>query len=107
LFPTSKNINIKKVKSLRLYSESLKQKIEDHRISDIKDIKIVETKIENYIGAELNIKFIENSKNANNLGNDWINVAKLVAIPIDNRVYVIWGSEQKFLYLLNIIQNLK
>ncbi len=98
--------NLDRVK-LRLYSESLRQKIEEHGIPDLKEIKIVETKIENYLGAELNIKFIENTENANNLGKDWINVAKLVAIPLDNRVYVIWGSEQKFLYLLNIIQNLK
>ena len=98
--------NLDRVK-LRLYSENLKQKVEEHEISDLEDIKIVETKIENYLGAELNIKFRENTENANNLGKDWISVAKLVAIPLDNRIYVIWGSEHKFPYLLNIIQNLK
>ncbi|MBA7540674.1 hypothetical protein ES705_32973 [subsurface metagenome] len=98
--------NLDRVK-LRLYSESLKQNIEEREISDLEDIKIVENKIENYLGAELNIKFRENTENANNLGKDWISVAKLVAIPLDNRIYVIWGSERKFPYLLNIIQNLK
>jgi len=98
--------NLDRVK-LRLYSENLKQKIEEYEISDLEDIKIVEIKIENYLGAELNIKFRENSEKANNLGKDWINMAKLVAIPLDDRIYVIWGSERKFPYLLNIIQNLK
>ncbi|MHA1669564.1 MAG: helix-turn-helix domain-containing protein [Promethearchaeota archaeon] len=98
--------NLDKVK-LRLYSENLKQKIEEHEISDLEDIEIVETKIENYLGAELNIRFRENTENANNLGKDWINVVRLVAIPLDNRIYVIWGSERKFPYLLNIIRNLK
>lgn len=104
--PIKNEENLDRVK-LRLYSEKLKQNIEEYQISDLEEIKIVETKIENYPGAELNIKFKANSKNANNLGKDWINVAKLVAIRLDNRIYVIWGSEGKFPYLLNIIQNLK
>ncbi len=98
--------NLDRVK-LRLYAENLKQKIEEYEISDLEDIRIIETKIENYLGAELNIKFRDNSEKANNLGKDWINMAKLVAIPLDDRIYVIWGSERKFTYLLNIIQNLK
>jgi len=77
--------NLDRVK-LRLYSESLKQNIEEREISDLEDIKIVENKIENYLGAELNIKFRENTENANNLGKDWISIAKLVAIPLDNRI---------------------
>ena len=42
-----------------------------------------------------------------NLSKFMVRVVKLVAIPIDNRIYVIWGSEEKFVSLLNIIQKLK
>jgi DNA-binding MarR family transcriptional regulator len=104
--PIKKEENLDRVK-LRLYSERLKQNIKEFDISGLDEIKIVETKIENYPGAELCIKFKENSKNANNLGKNWIFVAKLVAISLDRRIYVIWGTEEKFPYLLNIIQNLK
>ncbi len=98
--------NLDRVK-LRLYSEKLKQQIEENDITDLEDIKIIENKIDNYLGAELNIKFKDNTHRANNLGKEWITVVKLVAIPIDNRIYVIWGSEEKFVSLLNIIQKLK
>ena len=98
--------NLDRVK-LRLYSEKLKQEIMENGISDLEKIDINEIKISNYLGANIKITFRENSKTANNLGVDWIIVAKLVAIPIDNKIYVIWGSEQKFPYLLNIIQKLK
>ena len=98
--------NLDRVK-LRLYSEKLKQEIMENGISDLEKVDINEIKISNYLGANIKIKFRENSKTANNLGVNWIIVAKLIAIPIDNKIYVIWGSEQKFPYLLNIIQKLK
>ncbi len=98
--------NLDRVK-LRLYSEKIKHQILEHNIMDLENIKIVESKIDDYLAAEVQIKFIENSITAKNLSNNWVNVAKLVAIPIDNRIYVIWGSEQKFPYLMNIIKNLK
>ncbi len=98
--------NLDRVK-LRLYSEKLKQEIKENAISDLEYIEIDEVKISNYLGANIKIKFRKNSNISNNLGSDWIIVAKLVAIPIDNKIYVIWGSEQKFPYLLNIIQKLK
>jgi hypothetical protein len=98
--------NLDRVK-LRLYSEKIKHQILEHNIVDLENIEIIESKIDEYLTAEIKIKFVENSITAKNLSNNWINVVKLVAIPIDNRIYVIWGSEQKFPYLINIIRNLK
>lgn len=70
---------------------------------DLKDIKITHTTISDYFGAIMHLKFKEDTKTANNVGTDWIVAAKHVAIPIDDKIYVIWGSEEKFPILLSII----
>lgn len=46
------------------------------------------------------------SKTAKMIGTDWIIAAKLVAIPVENKINVIWGSEEKFPILMNIILKL-
>ncbi len=52
------------------------------------------------------LKFKEGSKTANNIGTDWIVAVKHLAIPIEDKIYVIWGSEEKFPILLSIILKL-
>ena len=51
----------------------------------------------------MNVKFKEGSETANNVGNDWIVSAKQVAILVEDKIFVIWGGEEKFQVLLDII----
>jgi predicted transcriptional regulator len=74
---------------------------------DIEDIKIKNININEYFGANMYIKFKEGTKSANNVGNDWILLTKHVAIPIEDKIYVIWGSEEKFPILLSIILKIR
>ena len=50
------------------------------------------------------LKFKEGSKTANNVGNDWILAVKLVAIPVEQKINVIWATTEKFdMFLKEII----
>ena len=69
-------------------------------------MKIEYTKVKEYLGASIFLKFKEGSEIANNVGYDWIVAIKEVAIPIDNVIYVIWGSEEKFQNIMDIILKL-
>ena len=51
-------------------------------------------------------KFKEGTETRNNVGTDWIVAARHVAMLIENKVYVVWGSEEKFPVFLNIILKL-
>jgi len=51
-------------------------------------------------------KFKEGTETGNNVGTDWIVAARHVAMLIENKVYVVWGSEEKFPVFLNIILKL-
>ncbi len=70
---------------------------------DLEDIKIIDKKILDYYGAEVYIRFEKGSKTANNVGEDWVMAVKQVAVPIENKIYIVWGSEEKFTILLNMI----
>ena len=73
---------------------------------DLEDIKIVDKQILDHYGSEVFIRFKRGSKTANNVGEDWIITVKQVAIPIENKIYIVWGSEEKFTILLNMILKL-
>jgi predicted transcriptional regulator len=73
---------------------------------DLEDIKIVDKQILDYYGSEVYIRFKKGTKTANNVGEDWIITVKQVAIPIENKIYIVWGSEEKFTILLNMILKL-
>ena len=98
--------NLDKVK-LRIYSKKLetiiKERQEIGKLKDLEDVKVEEIDIQDYCGAIISIKYRLGRKTANNVGNDWNVVAKLVSIPIDNKIYIIWGSEEKFQILMNMI----
>jgi len=99
--------------ALQLSYEKLKGQLqpdsekEEFTNTDLKDIKITQITIDNYFGANMYLKFKEGSKTANNIGTDWIVAAKHLAVPIEDKIYVIWGSEEKFPILLSIILKLK
>ncbi len=97
--------NLDKVK-LRIYSKKLETIINERKeigkLKDLAEVKINEIDIQNYVGSEICIKFKKESRTANSLGDDWIIVAKLVSIPIDNKIYIIWGSEGKFEILMDM-----
>ena len=98
--------------ALKLSCERLKlstqidEDIEEYTNPDLEELKFESTKISEYLGAIMYIKFKEGSKTAKMIGTDWIIVAKLVAIPMKDKIYVIWGSEEKFPILMNIILQL-
>lgn len=98
--------NLDKVK-LRIYSKKLetiiKERQEIGKLKDLEDVKVDEIDIQDYCGAVISIKYRLGRKTANNVGNDWNIVAKLVSIPIDNKIYIIWGSEEKFQILMDMI----
>jgi hypothetical protein len=51
-------------------------------------------------------KFKEGTKTGNNIGTDWIVAARHVAVPLDDKIFVVWGSEEQFPILLSIILKL-
>ena len=63
------------------------------------------TEYQEYLGATISLKFKEGSKLAKELGEGWIVTIKEVAIPIENTIYILWGSEEKFQVLLDVILN--
>ncbi len=73
---------------------------------DLEDIKIMDKNILDYYGSEVYIRFEKGSKTAINVGEDWIIAVKQVAVPIENKIYIVWGSEEKFTILLNMILKL-
>ncbi len=79
---------------------------EGYKNPDLDDIKIVDKKILDYYGSEVYIRFKKGTKTANNVGDDWIIAVKQVAVPIENKIYIVWGSEEKFTILLNMILKL-
>ena len=83
--------------------ENVDEIVRGYKNPDIEDIKIVERNILDYLGAELQVRFKKGSETAKSTGTDWIVAAKQVAVPVDDNIYVIWGSEEKFPILLNTI----
>ena len=81
----------------------MKYEVKANKTPDFEDLKIEETTIQQYSGSILKIKFREGSKKAKMVGSDWIEAAKQVAIPIEDKIYVIWGNEEKFPILMKII----
>jgi predicted transcriptional regulator len=80
---------------------------EGYKNPDLEDIKIVDTTLMDLYGADINIRFKKGSETANNVGEDWVIAAKQVAVPIENKIYIVWGSEEKFPYLLNLILKIR
>ncbi|MFX0075895.1 MAG: helix-turn-helix domain-containing protein [Candidatus Hermodarchaeota archaeon] len=73
---------------------------------DLEEIKIIDKKILDYYGSEIFVRFKKGTKTANNVGEDWVIAVKQVAVPIENKIYIVWGSEEKFTILLNMILKL-
>jgi len=111
--PVDNNIIIRA--ALQLSFEKIRAKLfvqEDidikggYKNPDLEDIKIVDKKILDFFGSEVYVRFKKGTKTANNVGEDWIIAVKQVAVPIENNIYIVWGSEEKFTILLNMILKL-
>ncbi|MFX1279085.1 MAG: helix-turn-helix domain-containing protein [Promethearchaeota archaeon] len=95
--------------ALQLSSEKIREAIQpdldinEYTIPDLEAIRIEDTKVQNYLGMVMYFKFKEGTATANNIGTDWIVAARHVAVPINDKIYVVWGSEEKFPILLSII----
>ena len=98
--------------ALQLSSEKMREPIQpdlekkDFTIPDLEDIKIEDTKVQDYLGMTIYFKFEEGTETGNNVGTDWIVAARHVAIPLEDKIYVVWGSEEQFPILLSIILKL-
>jgi hypothetical protein len=98
--------------ALQLSCERLKlstqvdEDIEEFSNPDLIDLKFENTKIRDYYGVIMYVKFKKGSKTAKIIEDDWIIAAKLVAIPVEDKINVIWGSEEKFPILMNMILQL-
>jgi len=98
--------------ALQLSSEKMREPIQpdldlkEYTIPDLEDIRIKDTKIQDYLGMTMYFKFKEGTETGNNVGTDWIVAARHVAIPLDDKIYVVWGSEEQFPILLSIILKL-
>ncbi|MHA1150546.1 MAG: helix-turn-helix domain-containing protein [Promethearchaeota archaeon] len=76
-------------------------------LKDLDDFIVHYQKIEGYLGSVISIKFKKGSKAANNLGDIWVVLLKNVAIPVQEKIYLIWGSEEKFPTLMEIMLGFK
>jgi predicted transcriptional regulator len=91
--------------------EQIKNLKEKQKIKDIGDLdeytKFEEEEIQNYSGANIFIRFKKGSPTAKQLGDDWILVIKEIAIVVDNFIYLIWASEEKFELIKDLVLKLK
>ena len=98
--------------ALQLSSEKLREPIQPNldekafTILDLEDIKIEDIKIRDYLGMTMYFKFKKGSETGNNVGTDWMVATRQVAVPLKNKIYVVWGSEENFPLLLSIILHL-
>lgn len=86
--------------------EQIEKLRKEERIPGFEDMKIEYTTIQEYLAASIYLKFKEGSEIANNIGDKWVIAIKQVAIPIENGIYVIWGSEEKFQTIIDVIMKL-
>ena len=86
--------------------EQIEKLRKEERIPGFEDMKIEYTTIQEYLAASIYLKFKEGSEIANNIGDNWVIAIKQVAIPIENGIYVIWGSEEKFQTIIDVIMKL-
>jgi len=98
--------------ALQLSSEKMREPIQpdldikEYTIPDLEDIKIEDTKIQDYLGMTMYFKFKEGTETGNNIGTDWIVAARHVAVLLDDKIFIVWGSEEQFPILLSIILKL-
>jgi len=98
--------------ALQLSCEKMREPIQpdldkkDFTIPDLEDIKIEDTKFQDYLGMTIHFKFKEGTETGNNVGTDWIVAARHLAVPLGDKIYIVWGSEEQFPILLSIILKL-
>jgi len=100
-------LSFEKIRAKLFIYEDLDDDIKrGYKNPDLADIKISDKQILDYYGSEVYIRFRKGTITANNVGEDWIIAVKQVAVPIENKIYIVWGSEEKFTILLNMILKL-
>jgi len=114
IFEYNKNVKEEVIirAALQLSSEKMREPIQpdldlkEFTIPDLEDIRIEDTKIQDYLGMTMYFKFKDGTETGNNVGTDWIVASRHVAVVIDDKIYVVWGSEEQFPILLSIILRL-
>ena len=114
IFEYNKNVKEEVIirAALQLSSEKMREPIQpdldlkEFTIPDLEEIRIEDTKIQDYLGMTMYFKFKDGTETGNNVGTDWIVASRHVAVVIDDKIYVVWGSEEQFPILLSIILKL-
>ena len=114
IFEYNKNVKEEVIirAALQLSSEKMREPIQpdldlkEFTIPDLEEIRIEDTKIQDYLGMTMYFKFKDGTETGNNVGTDWIVASRHVAVVIDDKIYVVWGSEEQFPILLSIILRL-
>lgn len=114
IFEYNKNVKEEVIirAALQLSSEKMREPIQpdldlkEFTIPDLEEIRIEDTKIQDYLGMTMYFKFKDGTETGNNVGTDWIVASIHVAVVIDDKIYVVWGSEEQFPILLSIILRL-
>ncbi len=114
IFEYNKNVKEEVIirAALQLSSEKMREPIQpdldlkEFTIPDLEEIRIEDTKIQDYLGMTMYFKFKDGTETGNNVGTDWIVATRHVAVVIDDKIYVVWGSEEQFPILLSIILRL-
>jgi predicted transcriptional regulator len=100
-------LSFEKIRAKLFIYEDIEDDIKrGYKNPDLEEIKIVDKEILDYYGSEIYVRFKKGTKTANNVGEDWFIAVKQVAVPIENKIYIVWGSEEKFTILLNMILKL-
>ncbi|MFX1256398.1 MAG: helix-turn-helix domain-containing protein [Promethearchaeota archaeon] len=92
--------------AFKLVRRIIEYEIKNQEIPDLDQIEIFDTMIHNYSGAVIYLKFKDGSRTAKIVGNRLIIAGKLVAIPVDNKIFMIWGEEEKVQVLMKIVLDL-
>ncbi|MBN1801576.1 MAG: hypothetical protein JW891_08735 [Candidatus Lokiarchaeota archaeon] len=81
--------------TFNIFKKKTEHEIRKDKIPSFEDVRLEEKKIENYRGAEVYIKLKFKKK--------WRMVGKQAIVPIDKKIFLIFGNEQNFKILLDTI----
>jgi len=103
IFEYSRNIEKDKnlvQSAMNLLKSKTEYEIRNHEIPDFEDVKLNDMTIGDYIGSFVFLKFKTGTPTTKFLGDDWVLAAKQVAIPLNNKIVLIWGEEENFQFLM-------
>ncbi len=110
IFDYDRNIeNDKKLtkSALNMFKNKMKYDIKSGHNSIVEDLKIVDEKIQGYLGGNTFLKFKEGSPPVKFMGTDWVHAGKYVVIPIKYKIFLIWAELKNFSFLMESVLSVK